>query len=133
MAIKTFKALDELEIIVKSSRAALSFEINQEQAKINYHFLFKFHPEIFKQFVDDIETMAKESWPALQPSEANSEGSDYYEYYDSLLDSNGYLSVKDCALLIERPSLDSTILYRFNKKKMQSFLYDLKNIYNLRT
>jgi hypothetical protein len=66
----------------------------------------------------------------LTPKEAQSEGADYYEYYDREFDNNGYLSIRDNALEIGRPILESNKLYQFNKKKMESFIYDFRERVN---
>ncbi|MBA3926561.1 hypothetical protein [Listeria rustica] len=37
---------------------------------------------------------------------------------------NRYIPVKDSHLRIERPTRDDSRLYQFNKRKMESFIYD---------
>ncbi|MGM7635650.1 hypothetical protein [Bacillus sp. Hm123] len=127
MNTKTFKSINGLELIIKNRKSAVIFELDKDEASSEeFEFLFEFSPEGFIELVNYIETVACECWPSLSPKEADSMVADYDEYYDRQLDSNGYLSIKKNALLIERPVLDNQKLYQFNKRKMESFIYDCR-------
>jgi hypothetical protein len=104
------------------------FEMNQEQLSDKHKVAFEFYPESFVELLNYIEDVSGESWANLNPQEANSCGADYYEYYDRELDNNGYLSIRDGSLNIDRPFLSSNKLYQFNKRKMESFIYDFRKI-----
>lgn len=125
---RSFKDLNGFELVIKNRKSAVIFEIDQNKANSNYKFSFKFTSEDFNELLKYIETIANESWTNVKPKEADSIGSDYYEYYDKELDDNGYLTIEQNILLIERPSLDSKRLYQFNKRKMESFIYSLKKV-----
>lgn len=129
MKAKTFTSVDGLELIIKNRKSAIIFEVNQEQL-INkkYNIDLKFEPMNIIELYNYIETISNESWTDVKPKEAYSFGSDYYEYYDKELDNNGYLRIKENTLNLERPSLDSKRFYQFNKKKIESFLYDFKKL-----
>jgi hypothetical protein len=77
------------------------------------------------EFIEYIQLVSSKVWNNLTPKEAQSEASDFFEYYDKELDNNGYLRIGESILLIERPSLESNRMYQFNKRKMESFLYVL--------
>jgi hypothetical protein len=126
MKIKVFTSVNGLELIVKNRKSAVIFEMNQNQLNDKHEVIFAFEPKDFAHLLDYIETISNESWVHLTPKEANSLGSDYYEYYDKKLDNNGYLSIGENMLTIDRPFLESNKLYQFNKRKMESFLYDVK-------
>lgn len=129
MESRTFTSTNGLELIINSRKSAVIFEMEQmntQQLKVQYNFEFKFAPEVFNELLQYIETISNKSWVGLSPKDADSLGSDYYEYYDRKLDNNGYLTIIQNGLSIERPSLESGRLYQFNKKKMESFIYDFK-------
>jgi hypothetical protein len=126
MNTRIFETLNGYKLIIKNRKSAVIFEIDEEQTNKHYQFLFAFSPDDFIEFITYIESIANDSWTNLIPKEADSLGSDYYEYYDKELDNNGYLSIRENGLLIERPSLESIRLYQFNKKKMESFIFDLR-------
>ena len=128
MNTRTFKTITGLELVIKSRKSAVIFEIDKSETNGSYDFLLKFTLEGFKELLKYIEDISNKCWSNLNPKEADSFGSDYYEYYDRELDNNGYLSFRDNALFIERPSLDSRRLYQFNKKKMESFIYDFREM-----
>ncbi|APR02872.1 hypothetical protein CLQ_13283 (plasmid) [Clostridium botulinum Af84] len=130
MDSKIFTDINGLELLVKNRKSNVILEIGRNQKKEDYNFVFNFTSEGFRELLKYIESVAYKTWNNLNPKEATSLGSDYAEYYDSKLDNNGYLVVKGNFLLIERPSLDSKKLYQFNKKKMESFIYDLKSKFN---
>lgn len=113
-------------LVVKHRKHAIIFE-NETGIQDNYKFDFTFEPDEFKAFIQYLNDIIPDVWKNFQPKEANSLGSDYYEYYDRLLDNNGYLSIGDNNLKIEAPNLSTGRLYQFNKPKMQSFIYDLIN------
>jgi len=91
-----------------------------------YVFDFRFASEQFKELFQYLQAIANEAWGNIIPKEPNSISSDYDEYYDSELDNNGYLSITQYGLKMERPALTSNRLYKFTKRKMESFLWDLE-------
>lgn len=126
MNSRTFKSENGHELIIKSRRSAVIFEIDKSQDKGNYDFLMTFTPEGFKELLEYIEEISNKSWANIEPKEANSFGADYYEYYDKELDNNGYISFRKNGLFISRPTSDHVRLYQFNKRKMESFIYDFR-------
>lgn len=128
MNSKTFKTINGLDLIIKNRKSAIIFEIGQNEDNKNYNFSFQFTPRDFKELLKYIEEIANKTWSNLMPKEADSMGTDYDEYYDREFDSNGCLSIRNNILLLERPVLESNKLYQFNKKKMESFIYDLRKM-----
>jgi hypothetical protein len=128
MNSRSFRAISGLELIIKHRKSAVTFEMNPNQSDKYYDFLFKFTSDSFLELLAYIEEIANKSWDNLNPKEANSLGADYYEYYDREFDNNGYLSINQNALRFERPSLESKKLYQFNKKRMESFIYDFRKM-----
>lgn len=126
MESKTFEANHDLAIIVNSRKSAVILELATKESEEAYGFNFYFTKEVFKEFVDYIKRVSLVAWPSIVPREADSMGSDYYEYYDRELDNNGYLRILTNGLYLERPDNDYQRLYKFNKKKMESFLFDLE-------
>ncbi|QNR65479.1 hypothetical protein IAQ67_16460 [Paenibacillus peoriae] len=128
MKTKIFTGIDGLELIVNSRKSAVIFEMNHNQmnnkCSVTYNFEIKDFIELYKY----VEIISNESWDNFTPKEANSLGADYYEYYDREHDNNGYLYLREDMLKIDRPLLESNKLYQFNKRKMESFIYDLKKI-----
>lgn len=125
---RTFQTKDGLELIVKSRKSAVIFEIEESEPSKIYKFNFLFTKETFTELVEYIREVSNESWANLTPKLATSMGADYDEYYDRELDNNGYLSILENGLYIKRPMYESGKMYQFNKPKMQSFLYDLEKI-----
>lgn len=129
MKAKSFICQNGLELIVKSRKSAIIFELKENQEK-DYDFMFEFNSNVFNFLYQYIESEAIECWKGMVIKEVDSFGSDYYEYYDKEIDNNGYLSIYENVLKIERPVLESKRLYQFDKKKIQSFLYDFKKKLN---
>lgn len=121
---KCFQAVDGRMLKVVHRKSALLFELT-EDAK-GYKFAFRFSAETFQALVRYIEESAAASWDKLVIKEADSFGSDYWEYYSRELDNNGYLSVNPGVIDVERPALESLELYKFNKAKMGTFLFDAR-------
>lgn len=130
MKTKVFVSQNGLELIVHSRKSAVIFEMNPAQLKENHIVDFEFDRAVFETLVTHIETVSYESWwmPSFGPKEAKSAGADYDEYYDREFDNNGYLSLRGLTFRMSRPALDNVRLYKFDKRKMESFLYDLKKI-----
>jgi len=107
--------------------------MNQNQLNNKCSVDFKFCSKALPELLDYIESISNDSWNDIAPKETDSLGSDYYEYYDRELDNNGYLSVRNNTLSLSRPALESTKLYQFNKRKMESFIYDFKRLIDVLT
>lgn len=131
---RSFQTINSLELIVINRKSAVIFEIGNldEGNKKQYDFDFKFTPEAFKELLEHIETISNTSWANIVPKEATNFRSDYNEYYDRQLDNNGYLSIKENVLNIERPTSESKRLYQFNKNKVQSFIFDFRKAVDCR-
>jgi len=95
------------------------------------------HKYIFSQdelneFLTYMEQIAEEAWKNFTPKKADSMGADYWEYYDKDFDNNGYLSVGKHFVSVEgpanQPKTSNPIvrLYKFNKRKFESFIFDLR-------
>jgi Txe/YoeB family toxin of Txe-Axe toxin-antitoxin module len=128
MDTKIFKTINDFKLIIKNSKSAVIFEIDKSKESKDYKFSFQFTSEVFNELLKYVEMIANKAWANLMPKEAISMSSDYNEYYDRKLDNNGYLAIGENILLIERPSLDSERIYQFNKRKMESFIYDFRKM-----
>lgn len=127
---KIFKSENGLELLISSSKTSIVFNINNQDESIKeiFTFRFKFSDETFEEIIKYLYNLAKNQWPDLEPKEATSMSSDFDEYYDRKLDSNGYFSLKKNEFIIDRPSLSSRKLFQFNKRKMESLLFSLNQI-----
>lgn len=124
MKTKAFESISGLELIVKSRKSAVIFELHEEQNSPEEKSLFQFTEDGFNELISYLETISNESWNNVTPKEATSSGSDYWEYYDRELDNNGFLSLCKNGLQVRKPFSTSTKLYQFNKRKMEAFLFD---------
>ena len=84
----------------------------------------------FNEFSQGVFSLAEEVWPDIKPLEAKSEASDYYEYYDKEYDNNGYLTLNptEKSINVTQVAYCESRVYKFNKRKMQSFLFDLQEV-----
>lgn len=83
-----------------------------------------------KDMVTELIDLGKVAWKNIIPKEADSWGSDYWEYYDTKYDNNGYLDiVQNAGLKFGRPNENDDKVYQFNKAKWQSFVYDMQKAY----
>ena len=124
MKTRVFEMTEGPNLVVKSRKSAVIFELEKDFKSNEYDFYFELNEETFGELLRYSEEVSNESWTNIKPKECNSFASDYDEYYDHKLDRNGYLSISNCLLRIKRPALESNRLYQFNKMKMQSFIYD---------
>ena len=96
---------------------------------------YEFSQDEFKEFVAYMEQIANEAWKNFAPKEADSLGADYAEYYDREIDNNGYLRIGKHFINLEgpanQPKTDNPMvrLYKFNKRKFESFIYDLRKAF----
>lgn len=92
---------------------------------------FHFDKENFEELLAYLEQIAAEAWKVFNPKEVDSMGADYWEYYDKEFDNNGYASIGKFYIKLEGPNQELTSdpiirLYKFNKRKFESFIYDLR-------
>lgn len=121
---KIFKDVKGNELLIKGSKSSITFELTNDNNK-DYNFNFLFNNDTFEEVKKYLIFIGKNNFVNFNPFEATSESSDYYEYYDKKFDSNGYMEILLNGFSIERPSIDSRVLYKFNKRRFESFIYDL--------
>lgn len=113
-------------LIIKHNKTNIILETDNKNLKNDYVLILSFECDVLKELRDYLETVAKQMWCDFTPKEADSLSSDYEEYYDRKYDSNPYLKLyRDGSFRIEKPDKDSSYMYKFNKKRMESFIYDL--------
>ena len=145
MKERIFTDINGEELIVKHRKSAVFFEREANIEKPNSY--GERHAELvcitelkrkyvlsekeFKGFCEYCKSIADESWSNFTPKVADSIGADYNEYYDREFDNEGSLSIGESTLRMEgpyaQPKSNGEIvrLYKFNKRKFESFLYDL--------
>lgn len=121
MKTETFKDEHGREIIIKTNRSNIQIH-TKEKGIIDYKFYLD-STELIKY----LKKQAKLIWKSFEAKEANSFGSDYAEFYDRKTDNNGYLDFRNETLIFESPSKETTLLYQFNKRKLESFIYDMES------
>ena len=121
MKERTFKDEHGRKIIVRTNRS--NIQIHTEEKQILDYIFYLDSVEILHY----LKEQATKVWKSFRPKEANSFGADYWEFYDKNTDNNGYLEVSKEALVFQSPSDETTLLYQFNKRKMESFIYDMES------
>lgn len=124
--MKEFTSKNGVNLIVKHNKNNIILETDDKNIVKNYFLRFKFDTDSIKDFKEYLESIANQMWCDFTPKEANSCSSDYEDYYDRKYDNNGYLKLhKNGELSLEKPDKDCPYLYKFNKRRMESFIYDL--------
>lgn len=121
MKERTFKDEHGRKIIVRTNRS--NIQIHTEEKQILDYLFYLDSVEILHY----LKEQATKVWKSFRPKEANSSGADYWEFYDKNTDNNGYLEVSKEALVFRSPGDETTLLYQFNKRKMESFIYDMES------
>ena len=109
------------KVIVRVTKS--NIQIHTEEKKIIDYCFYLDSDEILHY----LKEQAIRIWKSFHPKEADSLGSDYFEFYDRGTDANGYLEYRNEMLIFESPSDETTLLYQFNKRKMESFIYDMES------
>lgn len=91
-------------------------------------FFIEMDKETFDDYYSQLFDLATDVWGYIVPKEATTFGNDYKEYYDKELDNNGEAAIGKQGIYFfpPAPHLKYKRLYRFTKRKMESYLYDLK-------
>lgn len=128
MVSKEFNDKYGVNLIVENTKNNIVFKTDVKNINNEYDLKLYFTESIFKEIVQYLEDISSEIWKDFNPKGADSMSSDYVEYYDRKYGNNGYLSIfKDYILSMERPYKNTPYMYKFNKRRMESFVYDLKN------
>lgn len=125
MEERVFKDKHGRKVIVRVNKS--NIQIHTEEKKIIDYRFYLDSDEILHY----LKEQATRIWKSFHPKEADSLGSDYYEFYDRGTDANGYLEYRNAMLIFESPSEEITLLYQFNKRRMESFIYDMGSWFNL--
>lgn len=118
MIERVFTDEHKRKLIVRVNRS--NIQIHTERKDL-LDYQFDLNVELFKF----LKEQAVKVWKTFTPKEADSFGSDYWEFYDRNTDNNGYLEIRN-ELEFQSPSDETTLLYQFNKRKMESFIYDIQ-------
>jgi len=118
--IKNFADIKGHILTVTTRKHAIIFSRRiEENGDLNFSYA------VFQEFITFLKEQVNECWSNFKPKEASSFGSDYAEYYDSKLKNDGSLLLGKNRLSISRPVEGNVRCYKFNKTKMQSFMFDL--------
>lgn len=103
------------------------FHISREETDVS----FVFKEGELQEFINYMKTIGEESWKEFKPKEADSMRTDYDSYWDKDLQDEGNLYISNRGRIsVEAPyqefkNQDLVRLYKFDKRKFESFVYDL--------
>lgn len=124
--IKEFIDKYGTNLVVEYNKTNIIFKTNNKNIRNNYVLKLYFDENVFKELINNLKITSEQIWNNFNPKVADSIGSDYSEYYDRKYDNNGYLNIyRDFSIRIEKPDKDTPYMYKFNKRRMESFIYDL--------
>lgn len=94
---------------------------------------FNFNEQERKELYDYLKQIGSEAWANFEPKVADSMGADYDSYWDKDMEDEGTLSFGSGRISFlefsapyQQARKDGVVrLYKFNKRKFESFLYDL--------
>lgn len=109
------------KLIVRVNRSNIQIHTVEKQI-LDYRFYLD-----SDEILHYLKEQATKVWKSFRPKEADSFGADYAEFYDRATDNNGLLEYRDEMLIFESPSKTTTLLFQFNKRKMESFIYDMES------
>ena len=129
MRAEIFEDVNEKSLKVVTNRTNIRFVMPDDEVPTSAE-IFEFSRKEFDRFKGYLETEAKRIWKNLNPRVADSFESDYDEYYDREHDNEGSLKFLDregstIQLSLWAPYGSTNRLYQFNKRRMESFLFDL--------
>ena len=123
--IKEFIDKYGTNLVVEYNKTNIILKTNDKNIRNNYVLKLYFDENIFKELINNLKITSGQIWNNFNPKVADSIGSDYSEYYDRKYDNNGYLNIyRDFSIRIEKPDKDTPYMYKFNKRRMESFIYD---------
>lgn len=121
MKDRVFKDEHGREVIMRTNRSNIQIHTPKREL-LDYY--FSLESDEILHYLKDQSTKV---WKSFASKEADSFGADYWEFYDKVTDNNGYLRISnDGVIVFESPSVETTLLYQFNKRRMESFIYDLE-------
>lgn len=126
MSTKEFIDNYGANLIIDYNKTNILFKTDSKNIERDYYLKLHFSKDVFENLLEHLESISKDIWKDFDPREANSISSAYEEYYDRKYDNNGYLSIKENFLQLERPFEDCQYMYKFNKRRMESFIYDFR-------
>jgi hypothetical protein len=126
MIIKEFIDENGINLIIEHNKNNIIFKTDDKNIQKDYYLNLYFSESILKGIIEYLTNISYQIWSDFKPKEADSISSDYQEYYDRKYDNNGYLSIlKENGFKIEKPYIDCPYMYKFNKRRMESLIYDL--------
>ena len=120
MVERVFTDEHRRKLIVRVNRS--NIQIHTERKDL-LDYQFDLNVELFKF----LKEQSVKVWKTFTPKAADSFGADYWEFYDRNTDNNGYLEIWN-ELKFQSPNDETTLLYQFNKRRMESFIYDIESL-----
>lgn len=120
-----FQAEDGKVLMIRFNRSNVELHSESEGGE------FEFSKDEFDEIKRSIIDGANNIWKNLNPRIADSFSSDYDEWYDKEADNEANLILipKACTFKIIPPfGYKGTRLYRFNKRTIESFIFDLNEL-----
>lgn len=121
MVERVFTDEHRRKLIVRVNRS--NIQIHTERKDL-LDYQFDLNVELFKFLF--LKEQSVKVWKTFTPKAADSFGADYWEFYDRNTDNNGYLEIWN-ELKFQSPNDETTLLYQFNKRRMESFIYDIES------
>lgn len=136
MKVKQFCDVEGKVFTIKSRKSAIYIYEGSEERLEFYdgqnRVFFWLDLALLESVFDYLYSQAKESWVDISLKDVTSFGNDYGEYYDKELGNDGGISISAKGLMFSRVGAhlegNPSRLFKFNKAKIQTFLYDLKNV-----
>jgi hypothetical protein len=126
MIIKEFIDKNGTNLIIEYNKTNIIFRTDDKNIQKDYYLTLYFNDDIFEEILNYLINISENIWNDFKPKKTDSISSDHEEYYDKKYDNNGYLRVlKENGFKIEKPYIDCPYMYKFNKRRMESFIYDL--------
>ncbi|MBL1228176.1 hypothetical protein IW492_02880 [Enterococcus sp. BWB1-3] len=119
-----FYSTDNKELLVVTNKSNIQLTLSCKEPAMDKKWIFEFDDYQFQELTKYLIEQGNKLWNGFEPKEAKSFSGDYDEYYDREFDNNGYLSFQGLKLTLTGPWAESERLFQFNKRKLESFIFD---------
>lgn len=133
MTKKRLTTITGTEIIIRQRKTTVLIElVHNDPNETSY--TLQFTPEGYVDAMDTIKAAAHQAWPNIKPKKYTSVSSHYHGYFDEELSGYGFLIIGTSdQIAITKPDGQNKRMYQFNKRRMESFLFDYEIIKQLKS
>lgn len=126
----TIADVNEQRLVIRTNRKGVYFDRAPGKRYTSmFQFVYEFDDEGIDYLAEMLEEFGYDVWGDLFEVKKRDERkvSDYYEQFETEYQDWSHLEIDGHLVIVTAPMNSEKLMYRFSRRKLESFIYDLRN------